>query len=162
MIGIISDTHENSSAIEVAVAMLKQAAPEIVIHCGDIISPPVLELFRGLPMRFVFGNNDGERAGLRTKCLELGFGDIDDYLILTIGGKSIFVYHGTRRSKLDEAIASQQFDFVLTGHTHACRNETIGRTRVVNPGALFAAQKYTFALLELEISEVRFVEVDPS
>jgi putative phosphoesterase len=159
MIGIISDTHENTSAIDTAVAILQKEAPQLVVHCGDIISPPVLEHFRGLPMRFVYGNNDGERSGLRAKCAELGFGDIDDFLFLNVSGKRIFAYHGTRPAKLEEAIASQQFDFVLTGHTHACRNEVIGKTRVINPGALFAAPKYTFALLDPGNSEVRFVEL---
>ena len=64
LIGIVSDTHEDVPMIVRAVALFKERAPELVIHCGDIISPPVLERFAGLALRVVYGNNDGERSGL--------------------------------------------------------------------------------------------------
>ena len=61
MIGIISDTHENEKSTQKAVAVLKDRNVELVVHCGDIISPPMLEHFKGLKMKFVYGNNDGEK-----------------------------------------------------------------------------------------------------
>ena len=76
MIGIISDTHENVPVIERVVEQLKALRPELVVHCGDIISPPVLKRFAGLPLRVVFGNNDGESDGLQAVAQELGFGEI--------------------------------------------------------------------------------------
>ena len=159
MIGIISDTHENVAAIERAVAMLKQSSLTHVLHLGDIISPPVLPHFEGLPMRFIFGNNDGERAGLQAKANELGFGEIGDELELQIEEKRVYAYHGTRPKILKAAIDSQQYDFVLYGHSHERRDEQIGRTRVINPGALFKAPAYTFALLDCRSGELRFIEV---
>jgi hypothetical protein len=80
IVGILSDTHEDIRMIRKAVRLLLERAPALVIHCGDIISPPVLEQFKGLPMRLVFGNNDGERSGLKKKCQELGFDEIHDTL----------------------------------------------------------------------------------
>lgn len=160
MIGIISDTHENVPAIERAVSQLKGQPVELVIHCGDIISPPVLPHFSGLPMRFVFGNNDGERAGLKAKAAELGFGEVEDELRLEIQGKTFYVYHGTRPQLLDQAVASQQYDYVLTGHTHQLRDERVGRTRIINPGALFKAAPFSFALLEPSRDELQIVVVD--
>lgn len=132
---------------------------ELVVHCGDIISPPVLERFCGLPMQFVYGNNDGERAGLRKKCEDLGFKHIDDFVSFDHSGKSFFVYHGTSSRTLDETIASQKYDFILTGHTHVVRDETIGRSRVINPGALFAAERYTFAVLDVASGELEVTEI---
>ena len=58
VIGIISDTHEDVRMIRKAVRILKERAPAFVVHCGDIISPPVLEHFSGVPLRLVYGNND--------------------------------------------------------------------------------------------------------
>jgi putative phosphoesterase len=159
MICLVSDTHENLPAIRVAVPMMVALKPTLVIHCGDIISPPTVEEFRGLPMRFVFGNNDGERDGLRRKCEELGFGDIADELEISLGGKHLYVTHGTRPSALDAKIDSQAYDYIFHGHTHRRRNEKIGNTRVINPGALFQASAYSFASLELAADEVRFYDV---
>lgn len=158
-IGIVSDTHENVRPIIKAVALLKERNPSMVIHCGDIISPPVLERFAGLPLRLVYGNNDGERSGLKRKCAELGFAEIADSLTFESGGKKFFVNHGTNPRVIDDAVESQQYDYVLHGHTHEMRNEVVGRTRVINPGALFAADGYTIAFLTVETGEVEFVEI---
>lgn len=159
LIGIISDTHEDVRMICKAVKVLKERAPGLVIHCGDIISPPVLEHFSGLPLRLVFGNNDGERSGLKQKCAELNFIEIDDTLIFNHAGKSFFVNHGTRSSVINTAANSQQYDYVLHGHTHQARNELVGRTRVINPGALFSAESYSIAFLEPVTGAVEFVEI---
>jgi predicted phosphodiesterase len=37
---------------------------------------------------------------------------------------------------------------VLHGHTHEIRDERVGLTRVINPGALHRAARYTAAVLE--------------
>lgn len=159
LIGIVSDTHEDVRMIVKAVAIFKSRAPSLVIHCGDIISPPVLERFAGLPLKLVFGNNDGERSGLKKKCAELGFSEIADTLTFEYAGKSFFVNHGTSSRVIEEAIATQQYDYVLHGHTHIPRNEVIGKTQVVNPGALFSADSYTIAFLAPKTGSVEFIEI---
>jgi putative phosphoesterase len=159
LLAILSDTHEDTRMIRKAVAIIKERCPDGVVHCGDIISPPVLELFSGLPMRFVYGNNDGERSGLAKKCRELGFQEIADSLTFSLGGRSFFVNHGTLRSVIDGAIASQKYDFVLHGHTHEQRNELHGITRVINPGALFSADRFSIAFLDIASGSVEFVEI---
>lgn len=160
MICIISDTHENVKIVLPALEILKKYTPDLVVHCGDIISPPMLDHFKGLPMRFVFGNNDGERAGLKNKCRELGFGDIDDVIEINHNGKKILVYHGTNPRVLQAHIDAQSHDYIFTGHTHVPRDEIIGRTRVINPGAMFMAQRYTFAALDEESGKLELVELN--
>ena len=159
MIGIISDTHENEEAIKKAVGIFKAKNADFAVHCGDIVSPPVLENFKGVKMKLVFGNNDGERNGLISKCRELGFEEIKDELEFDYKNKKFYVYHGTSIKKLDAAIQSNKYDYVLTGHTHIKRDEKTGRTRVINPGALFRVHIYTIALLDAEKDKLEFVEV---
>lgn len=159
LIGIVSDTHEDVRMIRKAVAIFKQRSPDLIIHCGDIISPPVLEQFAGLPLKLVFGNNDGERSGLKKKCAELGFSEINDTLTFEFAGKQFFVNHGTSSRVIDEAVALQQYDYVLHGHTHIQRNQVVGCTRIINPGALFSADEYSIAFLIPETGAVEFVEI---
>ncbi len=140
-------------------AVWQRCRPSLVIHCGDIVTPGVLEALRDLPMRFVYGNNDIDRASLQKKCTELGFGTIDDELILTVEGKSLYVYHGTRAALVEAKADSQEYDYVLHGHTHRRRNERIGNTRVVNPGAMFNASLYSFATIDLNTNDVEFHDV---
>ena len=159
MIGIISDTHENEEAIKKAVTIFKKRNVEFVVHCGDIISPPMLEHFKGLKMKFVFGNNDGEKIGLNDKAKEFGFEEITDEKEFEYKRKKFYVYHGTKKEKLDAAIKSNKYDYVLIGHTHIKRDEKIGKTRVINPGALFRIYPYTIAPLDVEKDKLEFVEV---
>ena len=158
MLGIISDTHENEEATKKAVKIFKDKNVEFAVHCGDIISPAMLEHFEGLKMKFVFGNNDGEKTGLGKKSKKFGF-EIEDEMEFGCKGKKFYVYHGTKREKLDAAIKSNKYDYVLTGHTHIKRDEKIGKTRVINPGALFRIYPYTIALLDAEKDKLEFVEV---
>ena len=159
MLGIISDTHENEEAIKKAAAILKEKNVEFAVHCGDIISPPMLEHFKELKMKFVFGNNDGEKNGLIAKCREFGFDKIKDEMEFDYKGKKFYVYHGTKKEKLESAIKSNKYDYVLTGHTHIKRDEKIGKTRIINPGALFRIYPYTIALLDAEKDKVEFIEI---
>ena len=159
MLGIISDTHENEEAIKKAVKIFKEKNIEFGVHCGDIISPPMLEHFKGLKMKFVFGNNDGEKNGLIAKCREFGFDEIKDELEFDHKGKKFYVYHGTKREKLENAVKSNKYDYMLTGHTHIKRDEKIRKTRVINPGALFRIYPYTIALLDVENDKLEFVKI---
>ena len=159
MIGIISDTHENEEGIKEAAALFRERNVEFVVHCGDIISPPMLEHFKGLKMKFVFGNNDGERTGLNNKARELGFEEITDEKEFEHNGKKFYAYHGTRQGRLNDAIKSNKYDCILTGHTHLKKDEKIGRTRVINPGALFRIFPRTVALLDAASDKVEFVEI---
>jgi putative phosphoesterase len=159
LVGIISDTHEDIRMISRALTVIKERNPALVIHCGDIISPPVVERFEGLPMRFVFGNNDGERSGLKKKCEELHFSPIEDTAIFEFAGKKFFVNQGTRMSVIDEAVSKQEYDYVLHGHTHEKRDEVVGKTKIINPGALFAAAEFSIAFLDPRSGDVQFVEI---
>ena len=159
MIGIISDTHENEEAIKKAVKIFLDKKVEFVVHCGDIISPPMLEHFKELKMKFVLGNNDGEVAGLNIKSREFGWEPVTEEKEFDYKGKKFYVYHGTLKQKLDERIKNGNYDYVLTGHTHLKRDEKIGKTRVINPGALFRVNPYTIALLDPSKDQLEFLEV---
>ena len=159
MIGIISDTHENEEAVKKAVAIFKDKNLDFVVHCGDIISPPTLEHYNGLKMKFVFGNNDGERKGLNKMAKKLGFGEVTDEKEFEYEGRKFYVYHGTIGKILDAAIKSNEYDYVLTGHTHIKRDDKIGSTRVINPGALFRIYPYTIALLDAGKDKLIFEKI---
>lgn len=159
LVAIISDTHEDIRMISRAIRAIQERKPALVIHCGDIISPPVVERFQGLPMRFVFGNNDGERSGLKKKCEELHFAPIEDTAVFDFAGRKFFVNHGTRMSVIDEAVSKQEYDYVLHGHTHQRREEVVEKTKIINPGALFAALEFSIAFLEAKTGKLEFVEI---
>lgn len=161
MLGIMSDSHEQEEPIKKAVKLFKEEGCDLVIHCGDIISPLVLEHFKGLNVKFVFGNNDGEREFLNIKAKEHGLEEIKDEQIFEYENKKFYVNHGHRfvLKRMEDAIQSQKYDYILTGHTHHVRDETIGKTRIINPGALFRVNKKTVCLLDIKTDKLDFIEI---
>src|SRR5438094_490490 len=59
-IGIISDTHDRTDEVRLAVGLLAERRVELVLHCGDIEAIETVRLFAHLPTHFVFGNWDGD------------------------------------------------------------------------------------------------------
>lgn len=156
---ILSDTHDNFEVAKRAAEQIRALSPDLVIHCGDITSPLTLELFKGLPLKAVLGNCDTEAEELQAACLRLGFGSLQKEIEISLGGKDFYVNHGVREQLIDEQAGAQVYDYVLHGHTHRMRDEVLGRTRIINPGALSSAPKYTFAVLEPETDALSFIEI---
>lgn len=158
MIGLISDTHEQDEPILKALEIFRQKNVEFIVHCGDIISPGVLADFKGHRMKIIFGNNDGEKIGLNNKAEELGFEKITETKEFLHKNKLFYVCHGSDKKVLNDAINSQKYDYILTGHTHVVRDEKIGKTRIINPGTLFRAKK-TAATLDTKNDKLELIEI---
>lgn len=152
LIGVISDTHDKTGATADAVRAMHERGVGLVIHCGDIESPETVLLFAGCPAHFVFGNCDGDRAGLSAAMSGIGAELHGDVGKLEIGDKRLAWTHGHQRDLL-AGLTGADFDYVFHGHTHVARDEVIGGTRVINPGAMTRTAVKTFLLLDPETGE---------
>ncbi|MCB0332453.1 MAG: metallophosphoesterase family protein [Bdellovibrionales bacterium] len=156
---ILSDTHDNTDVTKRAVEQIRDVAPSLVIHCGDFTTPDTLKLFSGLPLKAVFGNGDWDTQGLLEACSENGLDPIEHTQECTIEGKRLFFAHGDRPNVLLHAIASQSFDYIFHGHTHVHADYLEGHTRIINPGALYRAERYTFVMINLKTDIVELFEI---
>lgn len=131
LIGVFSDTHDNLVAIDRALVAFEQAGVEAVVHAGDFVAPFALKMILrrlDVPIYAVFGNNDGERTGLRRLLPELS----DGPLRFVLGGRTIVLAHDPE-ALADEDTAGA--DIVITGHLHdSPRAETRDGTLYVDPG----------------------------
>jgi putative phosphoesterase len=154
-VGILSDTHDRIDSLKIALDMLRGAEAEYYIHCGDVGGQRVLDQLAGLPCTFIWGNNDFDVASLEQYAAKLGLSCGGRFAELTLGRKSFAVIHGDdvllKRKILDEGT----FDYLLQGHTHVFRSERIGRTQLINPGALCRASPKTAAWLDTETGQVQ-------
>lgn len=68
-VGVISDTHDRLPAFRRALALLKRIEVEALFHAGDFVAPFAACLMSAdqwtAPLYSVYGNNAGEREGLR-------------------------------------------------------------------------------------------------
>jgi putative phosphoesterase len=162
VLAVISDSHDNRPAIRKALELARGRGAEEILHCGDLTSASTLTLFRGWTLQYAAGNMDRDAGEIRAAVDRLGLGSsCGGELRLERDGLRITVQHGNRADRLAAAIRSGEWDFVFHGHTHRRGDERIGRTRVVNPGALgsAAAGRYSFCLLDTATREIEFVEV---
>lgn len=133
MIGIMADSHDHLKAIRKAVYLFNQVGVELVIHAGDLIAPFTAQEFMNLqpPFEAVFGNNDGERQGLRMAYENLC--TLEDFKEFKVSGRNIVVIHGKEQRVVDALAHSGNYDLVVRGHTH--QNEIIdNKTLIINPG----------------------------
>lgn len=159
LVAILSDTHSRERTIRKALELIEPRGVEALLHCGDIEDPEIVGLFPA-NTHFVFGNCDHDRAGIRRAVQASGATLHESFGHYEIGGLSLGFIHGDDGRALHDLIQSEAFDFVFHGHTHAVRDEQIGRTRVINPGALHRARTKTFALLDVEKKSVEWIDVE--
>jgi putative phosphoesterase len=119
-IGLISDTH---GLIRPA-ALEALRGSELIIHCGDIGDPAVLQALRTLaPVRAIRGNND-KGAWARS---------LPTHDVVKVGGHAIYVLHNLAELDLDPSAAG--FTTVVFGHSHKPAIEKRRKILFVNPGS---------------------------
>ncbi len=152
-IAVVSDSHDHIWNMRRMVEQANEAEVEVMIHCGDLISPFMLEeldLFKG-HIHLIHGNNSGDQVllmkRLRSREVQVTFhgwlGQIE------AGGLRLAFVHAP-----DIALAiarSGDFDMVFFGHTHLWRQEQVGDTVLLNPGEIMGKKEPAgWALIETE------------
>lgn len=130
ILGIIADSHDNVAKLKKAVSLFNKKEVNLVLHAGDYVAPfSVGMLENNLKCEYagVFGNCDGERAGLSKR----SNGKINsDTLELDKFGKRIFMIHDISKTEVDFS----KYDIVIHGHTHKADIEKKNGRWVINPG----------------------------
>jgi hypothetical protein len=158
LIGILSDTHDQVARTLTAVRMLTDAGAEVLIHCGDLTGPEIVYACGGVPCYFVFGNNEDDLGSLRR-----AMADIDGVCLewageVTLGGKRIAVTHGHLARDVRRLLLARP-DYFLFGHSHTASDERQDGIRRINPGALYRAEQYSVAVLDLDSDMLQFLTV---
>jgi putative phosphoesterase len=159
-IAVVSDTLGHVASTTAAVRMLALREIAAVVHCGDIGSPAIIPLFSGWPAHFVFGNVDHDEGELARAIEAAGQTCHGRFGPLELAGRKIAVIHSDDRVLFEETVDSAEWDLVCYGHTHVAEQHRVGRTLVLNPGALFRATPHTFAVVDLETLQAVHVAVD--
>ena len=140
---IVSDSHDRSPPLVMAISEAQEAGAEAVIHCGDLIGANTLRasLKLGIPIHAVHGNNVGDPMSLHNMMAKNQdrFFYYGQDASLVLAGRKIFVTHYPHYG---HAMAcTGEYDLVCHGHSHAAHidqqaNIKGGRTWLVNPGSV--------------------------
>ena len=154
-IGIIADTHDRMPVIEKAVKFFNDASIAHLFHAGDVIAPFAMLALLGFTghMHAVFGNNDGEREGLRKLLPDIA----DGALAIELEGKKIFLAH--KQKSIEEEKLSD-CDVAIFGHTHRAKIVQ-GKPLIINPGEAcgWLYGSCTAAVLDLSAMKARIIEL---
>jgi uncharacterized protein len=157
-LGILSDTHDHLERIALAVALLQKKGAEGLLHLGDFVAPFALKAvlkFNG-PIWAIYGNNDGERKGLKKLFPELKDGPV----IFEIAGKKLGCAHSVEEIPADYR---SMCDGVFYGHSHARVHIPKDGTRPLelNPGegCGWLTGKPSCAMLDLETMKAEILEI---
>ncbi len=155
-IGVLSDTHDNLDKINRALELLKKGGINFFVHAGDYVAPFALRPYfdRGFDFVGVFGNNDGERIGLREKSM----GKIKDppYLF-NLSGREILIVHDLNQIRNGNRLPG----IVIYGHTHKAEIRKEKDSLFINPGETggWFSGKATAAILDLDKVEAEIIEI---
>lgn len=158
-IGVISDTHDRLPTLDRGLALLQERGIDAMIHPGDIIAPFAakrLLAWQG-PLYVIYGNNDGEREGLKRVLPQIQ----DGPLWIEAGSRRILLHHFIEWCRAEDIEAA---DIVITGHTHEVVNERRGGKLFLNPGECcgWVNGRCTVAVLDTETLTAEIIDVPAS
>lgn len=167
-IGVISDTHDQRDNVLKSVEILNKEQVELVIHCGDWVSPFTLPWYKQLNCRIksIFGNNDGDkfRHIEVVKKFNLDITHEEGFLSLEIDNRKVCAYHGEYQEIVDALVKCGNYDTVFRGHNHIKSMETIGKTLSLNPGTLMlktrpGVEGASFAIYDTKTNSARLIDL---
>ncbi len=160
LLGLLSDTHNATAATQAALAIFRREGVTRLLHCGDITSGDIVLLFAGWEVTFALGNMDKQPADLAAAARQIGCAPPRLSVDLVVDGFPIALLHG--HDGLEQAIRSGAYRYVIHGHTHLRRDERLGGTRVINPGALGGLRREprSVAVLDVAADLLRFIPVE--
>ncbi|MEX1016492.1 MAG: metallophosphoesterase [Phycisphaeraceae bacterium] len=157
-LGVISDTHDRLPTFRRAMALFRRLEVDAIFHAGDLVAPFAAKLIAPeavrVPVHVVYGNNDGEREGLKKVLPQIQPGPLK----ITLADRRIIMDHFIDWLKpADTADA----DVIITGHTHSIVNEQKDGTLYLNPGECcgWVTDRCTVALLDLTTLKAEIVDI---
>lgn len=161
-IAILSDSHDQIVHLRAAVTYCNSEAINLLIHCGDLISPFMLKelaAFTG-ETHLIYGNNAGDQHLISSRC-NSEYPTITHHGVLgtfTFGGLGIAMLHDP---ELARGLAMQStYDIVCCGHNHRHGIEYYGQTMLINPGHLLGENDDTgFTILDCRSRSTQRIKV---
>jgi hypothetical protein len=148
MLGVLSNSSGRADTVSAAIDVFAASGVGLVVHCGDVGGRHVLDQLARLGGVFVWGDRDTDRMGLLRYGHSIGvdcFGLMGNF---DWEEKKICVIHGEDKKVVRRILDEQQYDYLLIGHELSTEDKTVGRTRVINPGAIFGGSTPSAVVLD--------------
>jgi uncharacterized protein len=160
-VGVMADSHDRVPAVAELLRRMSASGVGLVLHAGDYCSPFVLAPFRDLNMALagVFGNNDGDREGLKAFAASgLGGELYESPHSVELDGRRILIVHELTDSS---ARSVQSHAVVVHGGSHQRAVRTQGAALLLDPGEAcgWIHGIPSAAIIDLETRAVEVIEL---
>jgi putative phosphoesterase len=164
-VAVLSDIHDNLWNLAAAIDYV--SAAEVLICCGDLCSPFVMDQLARFPgqVHIVFGNNDADLFRITRKSSDR-VRVYGEFFETVLDGRKVAVNHFDYIAR--PIAASGLYDMVCYGHNHEFSVARVGRTLAINPGPIMGARfpggkwedvAATFVMVDTESLSVEAFEV---
>jgi len=161
LVGVISDSHDRLPMIDAAMGLFVERRVEAMVHAGDFIAPFAVQRLLppspdqggsvvnhrvpDVPLYATYGNNDGERAGIKNILPQI----VDGPLHIELGGRRILVHHFVNWC---EPADINRAEIIVTGHSHEVVNRFERGKLFLNPGECcgWVTGRCTVAILDTD------------
>ncbi len=144
--------------IDAALAEFERRGAEALIHPGDVVAPFAAKrlLAWSKPLYITYGNNDGERRGLKGVLNQIQ----DGPLHVEIDGRRICVHHFVDWCSPEDV---DRAEIIITGHTHEVINLKREGKLFLNPGECcgWVYGRCTIAMLNTDTMSAEIIELKP-
>lgn len=157
-LGLLADSHGRQRTTAEAVRLLLEHGADVLIHLGDFERFEIIDELVGHNAQAVLGNCDYPPEPMLAYARSVDVALEPARVQLLLDGKRIVATHGHIESIMQQALMDG-VDYLFHGHSHELRDERVGPTRIINPGALARAKRYTAAVLDLIADELTVIEI---
>src|SRR6185369_2588824 len=125
----------------------------------DICSEDIPRFLAPWPAHFVFGNCDRDFDSLRAAIEKQGMACYGWFGNLELAERRIALLHSHDAKLFQQVCRSEDYDLVCYGHTHVAEQHRLGKTLVLNPGALYRANPHSIAIVDLPTMEASIIRL---
>ena len=161
-VGVVADTYDNRDALRQLLDRFLVAGARWLIHCGGLGSAALVDLLKPWQVYIVAGEKERDRAAIEAALQKARLqATLPTELAVTIEGVRVGVCRGDNMVIVNNWAKSGEFDYIFYGHTLRRRDESRGRTRLINPGALGGPryQSRSGLLMDLVSGEAKVIEI---
>lgn len=160
-LGILSDTHNHTQNLQKALSIFRSRGISTLIHCGDMTSPNTADLLTGFHIIAVTGNMDMNTGRLESTLKKLNpKNSLSATFTGELAGVAIAATH-SHRGNVPDLVANGRYTYIFHGHTHRRKQEQVGNTQVINPGALGGTrhEPRSICIVNLSTNSVEFIQI---
>ena len=161
-VGVVADTYDNREGLRQLLDRFLVGGARWLFHCGGLGSANLVDLLKPWQVYIVAGEKERERQAIETALQKARLqASLPASLATTVEGFRIGLCRGDDMASVNRWAKSGEFAYIFYGHTLRRSDSYIGKTRVINPGALGGPryQSRSGFLLDLVSGDAKLIEI---